>query len=369
MTIAPYAVRSRGAVKINGATIQGWTRFEVENNSAYSADTFRVELAGQLLPSDRNLSWFSQQQDMFVELFIGNPADPISYRPEDLTSWVYGQVDCVKIDPVENVIELSGRDLTRVFIDSKTFESFSNQTSSQIATALANRHGLTPVVTATTTKAGKYFDIDHVNTNAERSEWDLLNFLATVEDFQVQVQGQNLYFGPAQSGTALYPLEWKPPGSQGAPSAAVESLRLERALTVSRGVQVSIHSWNAKYAKGFTVTYPGKAPKTINVGGSAVGAGIQVYRRTIRNLTQQEALQRAEALYNQIISHEMTLEFHAPGDNSLTLAAAISLSGTGTAFDQVYYPDHIRRTMDCQSGYSMEVHAKNHGPDTGFSAV
>src|SRR5258708_3913007 len=92
---------------------------------------------------------------MYVELFIGFPADVSNFTPADLKSWIYGQVDEIEIDPVQNTIHVRGRDLTRVFIDTKTTQKWPNQTASQIATSLAKGHGLTPVVTATTTKVGK----------------------------------------------------------------------------------------------------------------------------------------------------------------------------------------------------------------------
>lgn len=362
MRSAPFSRQVRGAVKINGTPLSGWINFEIENNGYYSADSFRVSLAGGRLPPNQGLQWFSQQQDIYVELFIGEPADPNSFTAGDLTSWIYGQVDSIVIDPFNNQVDLSGRDLTRALIDAKTFEKFSNKTSSDVAKLLAARHGLSAKVTPTGQLSAKYYESEHVNLNDERSEWDLLNYLAQIEGFIVYIRGQTLFFGPSQAGSIPYPLVWTPPGANGSPQCAVESIQFERSLTVSRGVQVVIRSWNAKQAKGFTVAYPGKAPKTINVGQSTVGNGIQVYRRTIRNLTQAEALKRAKALYDQIVQHEMKIEFMAPGDNDLTLDSLINLSGTGTAFDQSYYPDSVRRTMDFQNGYSMHVHAKNHAP-------
>jgi len=39
------------------------------------------------------------------------------------------------------------------------------------------------------------------------------------------------------------------------------------------------------------------------------------------------------------------------------------LTGTGTAFDQLYFPESISREMSLQSGYLMTVHAKNSSPE------
>ncbi|MFD2271423.1 hypothetical protein ACFS07_10485 [Undibacterium arcticum] len=38
--------------------------------------------------------------------------------------------------------------------------------------------------------------------------------------------------------------------------------------------------------------------------------------------------------------------------------------GTGTAFDQTYYPESIVREMDLTGGYTMTIKAKNHSPQS-----
>lgn len=360
----------RGAVKVNGELIKGWLEFELDNNAYFSADTFRCKFAGALLPVERNAIWFAEQQDMFVELFIGFPQDPASFTPGDLQSWIYGQVDHISVDPVTNTIEVDGRDLTRVFIDAKTTQKWPNQTSSQIATMLASSHGLTPVVTATTSVVGKYYEIDHVNMADERSEWDILNYLADLEGFKVWVRGQSLYFQPAPDPTTTTPYEivWQPVSTNSGPKANFESIKLTRALTVSRGIQVKIRSWNKKYAKGFTVSYPAGV-KTIKVGQSSIGSGAQIYSKTLPNLTQDQALQYAQKWHGQLVAHEMKIEgLTMPGDNDLDITSIIQFGGTGTAFDQQYFPDNINRHLSFDGGYSMTISAKNHAPDSTVTA-
>lgn len=434
--------RPRGIVKVNGKQVTNWVEFEVDNNNFFSADTFRCTFAGSG-SAGYDAIWFSNQQDMFVELFIGFPPNPKNYSVADLTSWIYGQVDHIEIDPVTNMITVDGRDLTRVFIDTKTTQKWPNQTSSQIATALAAEHNLTPVVAPTTTLVGKYYEIDHVNMSDERSEWDILNYLADLEGFKVWVRGQSLYFQPSPSNKAAdtsalqsqllqvtaqiaqqnaqakslqqqgdaakasgnqagadaaynqstqiesniafvlvpkqqalqsqinaaqsgdYQITWQPKTDErGYPIANFESIKLKRALTVSRGIQVKIRSWNKKYAKGFSVSYPSNV-KTIKVGSSSVGSGGQIYSKTIPNLTQDQALQYAQKWYQQLVAHEMKIEgLTMPGDNALDITSIIAFGGTGTAFDQQYYPDSINRRMRFDGGYDMTISAKNHSPDS-----
>jgi hypothetical protein len=352
----------RGLVKINGEIVFGWTRAEVENNNFFAVDTFQVTFAANALPAAMNAAWFSQQQDMYVEVFMGVPNDPNNFGPADLTSWIYGQVDEIDYDPAEARIVVAGRDLTRVFVDTKTTQKWPNKTSSQIATMLAQQHGLTPVVTATTTYTGKFYESDHINLSDDRSEWDLLNYLATAEGFVVFVRGQSLYFQPKPSpgSTPPFQLLFK---AGTPPQANFEMIRMKRALTVSRGIQVVVRSWNKLTARGVVARYPGTV-KTISVGRSVVGSGVQIYSRTVPNLDQEAANRYAQNWYQQLVAHEMKIDVTMPGDNALDTTSIISLSGTGTEFDQIYYPDSIQRTLAFDTGYGMRVAAKNHSPDS-----
>jgi phage protein D len=265
-------------------------------------------------------------------------------------------------DPVNGTIELSGRDLTAALIDTKTSEHFANQTSSQIATTLAKRHGLTPVVTATKTKAGDYYKDDHASTTQQQSEWDLLTFLANVEDFVLYVKGQELHFEPRPGEqTSHYAIAWDAPNAHRAyPIVNAVSLQFSRNLTIAKGVTVEVHSWNAKKKKGFSASWP-KDANAVQPGKSA--AKTQVYRYNIAGLTQDKALQRAQSIYKQIIAHEMRLTAYLPADNVLDCTKTMMVRGTGTGFDQVYYPESVMRSMSLTEGYRMNIRAKNTSPE------
>jgi phage protein D len=371
----------RGAVKLNGTAITGWTRWTVNNNAFAYADEFTVQFVVQGLPADRDANWFSTvggtlsdaDTNMYVELFAGFPDDVDSYSASDLESVIYGRADDIDFDPERGVIEVRGRDLTGVFIDTKTTDKWTNLTASQIATQLAQKHGLTPVVTKTTTKAGKFYQIDYVNLTDERTEWDILCYLAQSENFRVYVKGQSLYFEPypnqdtADTFVPPWPINWAPADTAGASAAAnVMAPKFRRSLTVSRGVQVVVRSWNAKQGRGFTATYPTSKAVTLKPGQSSTSA--QIYRLTRPNLTQEQAIRLAQTYYEQLIKHEMRMSFTSPGDNDLDMTRYLQVSGTGTAFDQIYYPESIQRTMSFSGGYSMSVNAKNSSPESQATA-
>jgi hypothetical protein len=342
-----------------------WLDWEVENNALSSADTFSIRFAGSSLPPATDVNWFSGQKDMFVEIFAGFPEDYDYFTPQDLTKLIFGQVDTIDYDIASDTVTVHGRDLTRVFIDTKTTEKFQNQTSSQIATTLAKRRGLTPQVTATKTKAGAYYDIEHVNLMDERTEWDILSFLAQQEGFIVTVKDKTLYFGPPPAAdSAPYPIVWTQVNptqlDYRAMAGNVEDMQFQRTLTVSRGVTVIVRSWNDKNQYGFNATYPPKKVGSLQPGQATTAGGGQVFTFFYPNIDKQRALQIAQQKYDLIVAHEMKFSCRIPGDVTLNAQTVIQVSGTGTAFDQTYYPSQIVRRMSFDGGFEMTVHGKNH---------
>lgn len=352
----------RGIVKIGGQIITGWQSLEVVNNAHRSADTFRMVFVSSMLPPQRNLQWFASQRKIDVEVFAGFPKDPQHYTEKDLDQLILGRVDELSPDFPMGTMELNGRDNTALFIDTKTSEHFANKTASQIAETLAARHGLKAVVTPTTRMSGSFYNSDFVDTTQQQSEWDLLSYLANVEGFDLYVSGNTLYFTQrAARPTNHYLIQWTPPDqNMDYARSNIIDLQFSRNLTIAKGISVEVRSWNAKAKKGFSAFWP-KQGKTTLPGQST--SPTQRYRYTVPGLTQEAAQQRAQAMYEHIISHEMHLTAGMPADNLLTVAQAVRVQGTQTDFDQVYYPESITRTLSVTDGYRMNITAKNTSPD------
>ena len=357
------ARQPRGLVKVNDTFIHGWIDWEVDSNNFYAADTFRVRFAATDLPTDRDAAWFCAQTKLLVEIFAGFPANPDWFDVSELQSLIVGQVDDLSYDPLSTTIELSGRDLTAELIDAKTTEKFQNQTASEIASALAKRHNLTPVVTATATKSGTFYEIDHARLNAERSEWDLLAALANEEGMMVYVRGRSLHFEPKPKDTdPPYLLTWEPPTiDRGFYQFNGKTISFSRNLTLAKDIVVTVRSWNAKNKKGFSKTVRATHNKnTVLAGASQPIGDAQTYQYSIPGLTPEQALQEAQKRLAQLSQHELKMNATLPADNVLDITRVIKVEGTGTAFDTVYFPDSIVRTMSIGEGYSMSVSAKNH---------
>src|SRR6185312_4328200 len=118
------ARQPRGIVQLGGVTVPGWSRWQVNNNSYYEADTFRIEYAASAMQGGYDAAWLSQQKEIFASIFAGLPADPDAPSKDDLELLIYGRVDRFSFDPVGGILTLTGRDLTGAFIDKKSATSY-----------------------------------------------------------------------------------------------------------------------------------------------------------------------------------------------------------------------------------------------------
>jgi hypothetical protein len=322
----PGVVRHpRGLVKVAGEPVPSWLEWKWDGNSLYMADGFSVVMALNGMPPGMGAQWWSEQSDLEVELLAGFPADRNHFSAADLDSLFVGTVDEVEIDWETNVVSVTGRDLTSRFIDNKTSEKFPNQTASQIVETLAGRRGLTPRVTATTTKVGAYYKDNHVRLDSDKTEWDLLTWLAREEGMVVYVQGRELHFEKAQE-KATYTVEYRPGGAGETPSGDFVRLKTTRVLTVARDLSVTVRSWNTKQKKAFE-----RKAKRQRAGGGPKGGRVQEYSYSIPGLTPEQAQQRANQLLAELSRHEVRLAMSGPADNLLRKSDLIEFTGTGGA--------------------------------------
>lgn len=366
------ATRPRGAVFANGERLQGVVGFEVDNNTFYQADTFRMTLSLSAQPVNRGWAWWAEQREVEVELLAGYPATPESFQREDLQLLLVGNVDDIEFDPIADSIVMAGRDLTARFIDTKTVEKYQNLTASQVAEKLAKEHGLTPVVTQTKEAVGTFYQIDHAATQDDRPQWDVLTYLAQVSGFVVYVKGRELHFEPKPDPAAVEPyvLRWQPPTeSQASPVFNGTSMTFSRNLTVARDIKVSVRSYNQKQKKGFTVTAERKRIKNTTTGRvGRSGLPPQQYSFFFPNMTPDEAQKKANQLLKDISEHEVNLTADVPGDTALNQSTLLRVEGTGTAFDQLYYPASAVHSFDFNSGYRTLFRAKNSSPESTVQA-
>ena len=363
LPVAAAGRQPRAIVRINGTAVPGWLSWSCTSNDYYEADTFRVSFAASAMGTS-SAQPFIEQTELFVEILAGFPTNPDAPNASELGSLIYGRVDEMDFDPFARTLTFHGRDLTGAFIDARLDSDYQAQHASDVATLLAAKHGLVPKVTATAGLTGGYYKHDQVKMHANQSEWDLLAYLAREVGFQCYVLGQELHFEPDTAGPGEpYVINWQPgTNTYAAPAANVQSLSFSRALTVSKGVSVTVRSPSLTKKVAVVQSYPTKA-KAIQAGKASPFGNVQAYYfTTAANRDATQVQQEAQRRYNELITHEMKLHATLPGDNLLTTKGVLRVQGTGTSFDQDYYPNEITREMSMDEGYTMTVSAKNHSP-------
>jgi phage protein D len=325
----------------NGSPVAGVIEAEVLSNNHFAADRFGATLALDADPA--SASFWASAGDVSAEIRMS--LDGLAF-----VSLIQGAVDSIDIDLTYGQVRLEGRDLTAALIESRTQETFANRTSSEIARIMAERHALTPEVTDTKTPVGRYYQNEHDRITLNQfsramTEWDLLVFLAQQEGFDVFVQGTTLHFEPSSASASRVLLT----------PDAVMALRLERALTLARDIEVTVKSWNSRQRNAFEQT-----ARVSGRGKQAVQPQRYVFVRP--NLTEDQALQLAQRKLAELTRHERTIAVTMPGELAITPRSIVELAETGTDFDRPYYVDVIERRLSVQSGFTQHLRCKNVNP-------
>jgi phage protein D len=353
--------KPRAKLFANGAEIANWSSIEVVNNRGnFSSDSFEAEFPLYGQPPEFGFAYWSTQTDIEIEIWAGFVQPDGSLGSS--ATLIVGLVDEVGIEPIDGTFRIRGRDYSGALIDSIASETSLNVTASTVASRIAAEHGLAANVTRTATPIARYYGDGNYGARLTRqqSEWDFLTQLAQQEGFLVTMMGRTLYFGPPPTPDTDNPYVIKlAPASSGRPLASnAKTVKLTRALTVARDVDVFVLSANRSLGK--TIQGHFHAVNSLRAGRSGAKAPPQVYTFRIPNLTQAQANQKAEALAKQITQQERIVEATLPGDTALAPLSTLKLVGTGTDFDQTYYQDRVTHRIDISSGYRMDLRAKNH---------
>ena len=358
LLVRPSEVRQVAfKVAVAGKPLPGVISMGANQNSHYQADTWKATFALNA-PGGQTLDWWGSDA-LYGQTFVLSARMQPS---DDWTQLITGDADKVAINVPEGTVSCSGRDLTSRLIEARTQESFLNKTSSEVATTLAQRRGLTPVVTATTTLVSRYYQQDHDSVSHDQfsrsgTEWDLLSFLAQNEGFDLFVTGMELHFQPYADKPEQYAVTWDQVQRQG----NLIGLTLDRSLTLAKGVIVVVRSWNSRQGRAFTRTSPpgsGKGP--VNAGKA------QRFAYTRPNLTEDQAQKLADSLRADITKHERTGSLRLPVELASTPRDQILLQGCDASWDQAYYIASIDRSFE-QDGTMQTIEFKNHSPQSQAS--
>ncbi len=315
----------RGRVSLAGVPAGGLIDLDVQAPGPFLAGRFRAEFVMGASPG----------LDVSAFAALGNAPVVIEMSTDGVgfATILVGQVENIQIDMAANTATLQGRDQTALLIDAEIAESFLNQTASQVAEAIALRHGLTPNVTKTTQPVGQYYQIDHARSalnigSRATTEWNLLCRLAEAQQFSVSVSAGALNFGPlAMAAESLVTPE--------------SFIQLKVDFVTMLPAAVAVRSWNTRSKR---------------VVEQSVGSGMPT--NIVRpNMTSTQAGDYASSVLAAVQQHGKVLLGQMPGDTALGVGDALLLTGTNSGLDDSYIVMSLVRRLNGREGFVQMVKA------------
>lgn len=332
-------------LQIGGALIPLLTS-HVTRKSTQNADTFSATLAiGASEPFGFGLAeWADWNPSQDAGIVYANRLDG-----SDRQSMISGTLDRPEVKLADMTVSITGRDKSSKLMENRRNEKFQNQKSSDIATKIAQDAGLNPVVVDTGDFAGKAYTSDIAHLVQNRMDYEVMSLLAEREAYRWFVQGDDLYFEPKTSDSDVYAIMWSPPGTVADYAVAnCIDLTLAKNSTAGRPTTVEYAGWHHGKKKLFKAT------------ASAGGVGTPVkHRFHFNGNTQSQLEKKAKSRLNDFIRHELGIIAVLPGDLSLDPRMQVSLTGTGTVYDQSYPIDSIDFEMGWDQEFTMTVDAKS----------
>lgn len=368
----PLVRQVRIGAMVNGQQIAGpaVTKFTVNNEGTFSASTWSASIALNGMPSGYGSPYWAEQPSVEVTLLaslsIGGTLVPV----------IGGMVDTADVDLDQQCIEISGRDYLASMIDNISTDKFTNQTSSQIINTFAQRRGLVPQITPTSTQVGRYFNEQNDYMAEDASEWRLASFLAQQEGFDLFANGKTLVFQPSAMDPSPLIVNYTYRTASAPISANVTRIKLRQRKNLAGNATVQVRSWQHQTKTPILSTWQSQktqspasntgAPSTPQVtqsrnetqSGITPNGPFYIERRS--GLTQAQADQLGQKMLSDVCSHEREVTIEGPGVIGIDARRTVRLVGTKTAFDQDYEIKSIERTFSWDGGCKMTKIGRAH---------
>ena len=358
--MASIARQPRCILSINGETVSP-IQCSVHVSIHQSADTFFATLP--FLP-DLGLDAAFWADTAPIPITISATNDIASATPTPL---LIGNVDEPLSTFHNGEVLLKGRDKTAKLTETNAANSsdssalWRNQTDRQVIVNLAQQAGLTVQFNGTADQAGLQYDQDYSEIADSDSAWNMIVALARKAGCIAFVKGTVLYVQPidATPPNGMFTLNYQAPVPGAPASSNAVLLSAGRNLSLAKETTVTLRSWQHKQGKSIESTFKSK-PKN-------AGSDTLIFQRRAANLTKHQQDKIAVAHLKATLSHERQIEAqNLPGDVAVIPGLmGLTLTGTGTEFDQDYILSDAVHRFSNDGGYMMDLSAHNQDDSRG----
>jgi hypothetical protein len=330
-------------IALNGGPIYGLLHASIVTTNCFSADSFALTFATGAPPL-ADMTFWSSLSSAYVEVRVIDTRTVVS---QDM---ITGMIDSLSVDPIQGIVSIEGRDLSSSMIDAYRQQDFVNQTAAEIIATIAQYHGLTPVVTATSGNVGRYYGDGYTRLSLGqfsriRSDWDLVVELARSNSFDVFVRGTTLYFQPSNpAGVVPIHLAF----------GDLKTIRFQQALTIAPSSIARVQSWNSQQMASFDSNSQGDGAYTSQ---GVASPGDQPFLFSAANLTSQQVTDTAGRFAAELSRLSSVLHAEMPWDLTLSPGTIIFVDETGSAFDTIYQIDCVERLYGTTSGSTQTIRA------------
>lgn len=294
-----------------------------------------------------------------IEIRVGFMAPGQAVGDVALTTRFRGMVTHAVYNPAAQRVELQARDYSALLANKQLpNHSWQNMRASDIVAQVAASVGLTADVDSTDGILGQFQQYEHralglATHHRWKTAWDFCIAMQRMTGYDLYVTGKTLHFKKALVSGTPDTLSYTPPSSADySPHTTVTDLRLERDMILTRVVSVTVRSWDARQRVAHFASYP--SPPTTD--------SINYEFPADPGTTPDQLRTMAVAKYHDVIAHGRTVQGDIHPQSSITVRTPVTLSGTGTTFDQTYRVDQTVLTISADTcNYSVTLRNRGDG--------
>lgn len=258
-----------------------------------------------------------------------------------------GIADDLAFDPIRKIAHIQGRDYSAILGGSTIQSSFSNLTASEIAGMIADQHGFPSNITPThamvgSYRAGNYNQMLLNDYSGFTDQWSLLAALARSEDFDLFFDGQTLVFQPSDSDNVSN-VQFN--------ARDLIGLRFHRRCPVASQTKVMVKSWDSWLNQPVSHEETQSFDWLGEAGSPEVDASGNETVFIKPNMSFSGAERLCKNYIESISQDSLYVDATMEGETSLRPGDVMTITGTGTFFDQRYVVRSIDRRFSSGGGF------------------